>query len=155
LCIDPWTDAHLVQGDKLVDDLSAELSAEEAHTVFITNLLPYSRGDINFIRATSVEGAARYRANSTVETDTFGETRYAGRIALLHIDGNHEESAVAADMLAWGSLVLPGGWIVFDDYKWPYGDGPRVVADRFIESQSDRIGCAFYMGGALFVQMTL
>jgi cephalosporin hydroxylase len=153
LCIDPWSDSHLVQGDKLVDDLSAELSAEEAHAVFVTNLLPYSRGNINFIRATSVEGAARYRANSSVQTDAFGQTLYAGKIALLHIDGNHEESAVAADLEAWGSLVMAGGWIVFDDYRWPYGDGPRKVADRFIEEKKLKISWAFYMGGALFVQL--
>jgi cephalosporin hydroxylase len=153
LCIDPWSDSHLVQGDKLVDDLSAELSADEAHAVFVTNLLPYSRGNINFIRATSVEGAARYRANSRVKTETFGQTLYAGKIALLHIDGNHEESAVASDLEAWGSLVMGGGWIVFDDYRWPYGLGPRIIADCFLEENLGRIGCAFYMGGALFVQM--
>lgn len=153
LCIDPWSDSHLAQSDKLVDDLSAELSAEEAHAVFVVNLLPYSRGNINFIRATSVEGSARYRASSTVETEAFGETQYAGKIALLHIDGNHEESVVATDLLAWGPLVLPGGWIVFDDYRWPYGDGPRKIADRFIEEKKIEISCAFYMGGALFVQV--
>jgi cephalosporin hydroxylase len=153
LCVDPWSDSHLVQGDKLVDELSAEVSAEEAHAVFITNLLPYSRGNINFIRATSVEGALRYRANSKVETDAFGVTRYAGKIALFHIDGNHEESAVSADLEAWGSLVMAGGWIVFDDYRWPYGIGPRVVADRFVQERKREIGCAFYMGGALFVQL--
>ena len=153
LCIDPWSDAHLAQGDKLVDDLSAEVSAEEAHAFFIANLLPYGRGNINFIRATSVEGAARYRANRNVQSAAFGETNYSGKISLLHIDGNHEESAVAADLQAWGSLVVAEGWIIFDDYKWPYGDGPRLVADRFLSERSAEISKAFFSGGALFVQL--
>ena len=152
LCVDPWSDAHLVQDDKLVDELSAEMSAEEAHKVFVANLLPYSSGNINYIRLPSVEGAAKYRKQRSVATVEFGETAFAGKIALLHIDGNHEESAVEADLQAWADLVIEGGWIVFDDYKWPYGDGPRRVADRYVGLHRDRVQRAFFSGGALFVK---
>ena len=152
LCVDPWSDSHLVQDDKLVDELSAELSAAEAHNVFLVNLLPYSGGSINYMKLPSVEGAARYRKQRVVATDEFGETAFTGKIALLHIDGNHEESAVEADVQAWAGLVVKGGWIVFDDYKWPYGDGPRCVADRYIGLQGDRVQSACFSGGALFVK---
>lgn len=153
LCIDPWSDAHLVQEDKLVDDASAEMSAEEAHQVFLTNLLPYNSDNINFIRMPSVEGAACYRASSIVSSDAFGETRYSGRISVLHIDGNHALNAVDDDTKAWAGLVMDGGWIVFDDYKWAYGDGPKVVADAFILANRPDVACAFFTGGALFVQL--
>ena len=153
LCIDPWSDAHLVQDDKLVDDASAEISAEEAHQVFVANLLPYSNGNINFIRMPSVEGAARYRDNENITTDAFGETHYAGKISLLHIDGNHAHSAVEEDTKAWSGLVTGGGWIVFDDYKWAYGDGPKLVADAFIQENFDSVSQAFFTGGAMFVRL--
>ena len=97
LCIDPWSDAHLVQDDNLVDDASAEISAEEAHQVFVANLLPYSNGNINFIRMPSVEGAAHYRKNRNITTGAFGETNYVGKISVLHIDGNHALKAVKED----------------------------------------------------------
>ena len=100
----------------------------------------------------SVEGATRCRKQRVVATDEFGETTFTGKIALLHIDGNHEESAVEADVQAWAGLVVKGGWIVFDDYKWPYGDGPRCVADRYIGLQGDRVQSACFSGGALFVK---
>lgn len=153
LCIDPWSDAHLVQNDKLVDDLSAEVSAEEAHQVFIANLLPYSNGNINFIRMPSVNGAESYRKNTYIATEAFGETQYVGRISVLHIDGNHAQHAVEEDTKAWAGLVTDGGWIVFDDYKWAYGDGPKTVADAFILRNMQNVDCAFFTGGALFVRM--
>jgi len=153
LCVDPWSDAHLVQDDKLVDQLSAEVSAEEAHQVFLANLMPYSDGNINFLRLPSVEGAAEYRKHRTVQTDGFGTTAYKGSIAVLHIDGNHEHSAVAADTHAWADLVIDGGWIVFDDYKWPYGDGPKLAADGYLASGARSISSAFFSGGALFVRV--
>ncbi len=157
LCVDPWSDAHLVQDDQLVDDASAEISAEEAHQVFIANLLPYSigsSGNINFLRMPSVDGAAFYRENAKVNTRPFGETQYAGKISVLHIDGNHALAAVKEDTEAWAGLVVASGWIVFDDYKWAYGDGPKVVADAFVQKNIKKIACAFFTGGALFVQLS-
>jgi cephalosporin hydroxylase len=154
LCVDPWSDTHLVQDDKLVDEASSEMSADEAHEVFVTNLIPYANGGINFMRTPSVDGAAAYGANTKVVTEAFGNTQYSGEISLLHIDGNHALDAVMADTKAWAHYVTQGGWIVFDDYKWPYGDGPRIVADNFISTNSKNIAAAFYMGGAMFVQMS-
>lgn len=153
LCIDPWSNAHLVQGDEkgLVD--SVQVDADEALTVFQINLLPYGQGMVNYLRQPSIDAAALYRGNPVVSTAAFGDTRYAGRIAVLHIDGNHSYASVHSDVLAWADLITPGGWIIIDDYIWPYGDGPQRVGDEFLAANLIGIHCAFVMGSALFIQV--
>jgi hypothetical protein len=155
LCVDPWSNAHLVQhdGDGLVDGGSATVDAAEALSVFEMNLLPYAANRVNYLRLPSVEGARHYGSQRYVTTPAFGTTRYEGRIAVLHIDGNHSYAAVKADVEAWTGLVACGGWIVLDDYTWPFGDGPRRAGDEFVAEHSERIACAFVMGGALFLQL--
>jgi hypothetical protein len=155
LCVDPWSDSLLPQLDAaLVDDSLQSISAERAFDVFSMNLLPVAAGRVNYLRMPSVVAAERYRQSPEVANPYFGSTRYSGRIALLHIDGNHDLAAVRADIQAWGPLLRrDGAWVVFDDYRWPYGSGPRVVADQFCQEHHEGIGCAFAMGGALFVGM--
>jgi cephalosporin hydroxylase len=154
LCVDPWSNTHALQDVSMLDGMADVMSAEEAHQVFLTNLIPYSDGHINFLREPSVVAATQYRSSANVYSPAFGKTNYAGKIALLHIDGNHKEVEVNADLRAWGDLVVKGGWVVFDDYKWPYGNGPRMVADRFIAENANSIARAFFMGGAMFIQLS-
>jgi hypothetical protein len=153
LCVDPWESDALVQGAPMVDAAAAEHDTEEALRIFEINLAPLAQGDLNYIRARSVDGAARYRANRKISTAAFGETEYEGRIAVLHIDGNHSEPHVAADTAAWTPFVLPGGWIIFDDYEWAFGDGVKRVADGWAEANAARIACQFQAGPSLFVQL--
>ena len=70
----------------------------------------------------------------------------------LHVDGNHSYESARADVDAWADLVIAGGWIIIDDYIWPYGDGPQRVGDEFLRSHQGEIACAFVMGSALFIQ---
>lgn len=156
LCVDPWSNAHLVQNDEkgMVDKVSAQMDAEEALAVFEMNLLPYNANHVNYLRMPSTDGARHYRQHREVTTSAFGTTRYAGQIAILHIDGNHNYAAAKADIAAWGSLVVAGGWIVVDDYIWPYGDGPQRVGDEFLAEHQDKIDVAFVMGSALFLQLS-
>jgi hypothetical protein len=155
LCVDPWSDAHLVQDDKngLVDTASAQFSAQEALDVFQINLLPCNRGDVNYLRLPSTEGATQYRSMAEVQTLAFGKTTYDGRIALLHVDGNHTYENAKADVAAWSGLVMPGGWIVIDDYTWPFGDGPQRVGNEYLAANQPLISTAFVMGGALFIRL--
>ena len=152
LCVDPWSNQHLVQNDEkgLVDNGSADINADEALTVFEMNLLPYNSNHINYLRMPSTEGAMYYRENRDVVTTSFGKTSYGGGIAILHIDGNHNYKSVKADIASWSGFVIEGGWIVLDDYLWPYGDGPRKAADEFLIENHHNIDCAFVMGGAIF-----
>ncbi|MDR1855438.1 MAG: class I SAM-dependent methyltransferase [Azoarcus sp.] len=150
LCVDPWSSEFLPQKTEWVDSTSSQRDFEEVLTAFQINLLPYAQGTVNYLRLPSLEAAQVYRRGTVVETAEFGETRYSGHIAVLHIDGNHEYENVRNDMAAWAELVQPGGWIVVDDYKWPYGDGPRRAADEFLQRRQCQ--CAFFTGGALFIQ---
>lgn len=107
----------------------------------------------NYMRNTSADAHARYSAKPEVTTSEFGTTTFVGSIAVLHIDGNHDEAAVAEDFGLWSRNLAPGAWIVFDDYNWPHGDGPRKVADRAIFEFGARVRRHFLAGGALFMQI--
>jgi hypothetical protein len=153
LCVDPWTSGDLVQNDPggAVDRFSAQLDPDEALDVFRINLLAVRRGSMNYLRMRSVDAARRCREKPWVATPEFGRTHYRRSIALLHIDGNHQYEAACADLREWTPMVRPGGWIVIDDYVWPFGDGPRRAGDQFLEAVSP--GNAFVAGGALFLQL--
>lgn len=155
LCVDPWKNENLVQGEKIVDSGSAQVDAAEALTVFQIGLTPFSSNHINYLRMTSVEAAKHYQDKQTISTEAFGKTEYSGRISILHIDGNHAYAAVKADIASWGRFVTAGGWVIFDDYIWPYGDGPKKVGDEFLENNRSRVATAFVMGTALFIQLSV
>ena len=153
LCIDPWSAVNLVQRDEagLVD--STSISTDEAFCVFLANLAPYSNGSVNYLRVPADDAAPRYLPRLEVESPTFGKTVYHGHIAVLHIDGNHSYENAKSDVRLWGPKVIAGGWLVLDDYVWPYGDGPKRAGDEFLNDYAGRFDCAFVMGSALFVRM--
>ena len=154
-CVDPWSDAHLVQGGaaSVVDLVSTQYSAEEAFQVFLLNLRPYTNGDLNYLRCPSADGATRYRTGNIITTAEFGNTRPVGAIALLHIDGNHSYACAKEDIASWAPAVAPGGWIIVDDYVWPFGDGPKRAGDEYLEAHADRIAMSFVTGSALFIRL--
>ena len=153
LCIDPWANEHLLQQDNqgLVD--SIPIDANEALTVFQLNLLPYAAGAMNYLRLPSVLAAECYQADNAIASPEFGTSHYRGRIGLLHIDGNHNYDHVKADLSAWANKVSPGGWIVLDDYRWPYGDGPMRASDEFVLRYRDQIETCFVCGNAMFIRL--
>lgn len=155
LCIDPWQSDYVVQNDTggLVDSCIHHYDYDEALRVFEMNLLPYSANDINYLRLPSVEAERQYGQKTAVRSPSFGTTHYAGSIALLHIDGNHAYEAARADIAAWEKHVVAGGWIIIDDYVWPYGNGPQSAGDEFLNENKNRLSCAFVMGTALFLQL--
>jgi hypothetical protein len=156
LCVDPWSNEHLVQNDanSMVDRVSAQIDAEEALIVFEMNLLPYNSNNINYLRMPSTDGVKHYREHRSATTTSFGTTNYCGQIAILHIDGNHSYAAAKADILAWSGFVVNSGWIIVDDYIWPYGDGPQRAGDEFLTDNQASIDVAFVMGSALFIQLS-
>lgn len=153
LCVDPWGAGEMMQGDALLDATSVELDTEEALRMFEINLAPLAEGRLNYLRARADAAASSYRPGLVVRTAAFGETTYEGAISVLHIDGNHLEAEVDRDCALWSPHVAPGGWIVFDDYEWAFGDGPRKVADAFVAANGGKIAAVFQGGPALFVQL--
>lgn len=89
LCVDPWSNAHLVQNEKIVDSDSARVDADEALNVFQIGLLPFIAKHINYLGMTTADGAKRYSDKRIVTSRYFGETWYADKISNLHIDSNH------------------------------------------------------------------
>jgi hypothetical protein len=156
LCVDPWSIEYLTQHDEkgLVDSVSRQWDTEEALIVFEMNLLPYNANHVNYLRLPSTDGAQHYRQHQSATTASFGTTDYCGNIAILHIDGNHSYAAAKADILAWSSFVIERGWIIVDDYIWPYGNGPKRAGDEFFAENNGKISTAFVIGSALFLQLS-
>ncbi|MES2025032.1 MAG: class I SAM-dependent methyltransferase [Pseudomonadota bacterium] len=156
LCVDPWSVEFLKQNDNggLVDQTIDQYDTNETLRVFEMNLLPYNKGDINYLRMASVAAAGHYTAHRNATTESFGSTDYAMRIAVLHIDGNHSHDAAKSDVEAWAPHVVAGGWIIVDDYVWPYGDGPQRVGNALIAEHQTQIAVSFVIGSALFIQLS-
>lgn len=153
LCVDPWARETMTQGNAIVDKGSDALDVDEALRIFEINLAPLANGRLNYVRERSAPVGRRFGPCFTAQTEAFGQTRYTGQIAVLHIDGNHAYENVAQDAAVWTPHVKPGGFVIFDDYVWPFGDGPRRVADRYLEDEADRIAFAFASGTAMFIQL--
>jgi hypothetical protein len=152
LCVDPWRTAELHQGITAVDAVFDEAPMDEIFEAFRMNLAPFL-GLVNYARERSEEAAFRYAHEHYFTTEDLGRTAYSGEIALLHIDGNHSLDAVWQDISLWHRFVRAGGWIVFDDYCWPFGTGPRKAADEFCGMYRRNLTAQFIAGGALFVQL--
>ncbi len=45
--------------------------------------------------------------------------------------------------------------MVFDDYEWSQGDGPRIVADQAVAGYGNSVDQKFLAGGALFIKLRL
>jgi len=155
LCVDPWDLGLSVQTDapEHIQEASGGWDWDVVYAGFLVAMSGCASPPFNYLRMTSAAAREHYGQGRTVASREFGETALAGAIALLHLDGNHDEAAVAEDFALWGPLVAPGGWIVFDDYNWPHGDGPRKVADRAIAGYGARVRRRFLAGGAMFVNL--
>nr|MCV4207877.1 class I SAM-dependent methyltransferase [Roseomonas sp. SXEYE001] len=153
LCIDPWSAEGTRQSRDDLDAVSMAADHEEAARIFRISLLSLGVPGVNYLRMPSVQGAAHYRADPVVRSEAFGETRHAGAISVLHIDGNHEYGFVSTDVAEWLPLLRDGGWLVLDDYLWPFGDGPRRVGDALLRERTADVLCAFTAGSALFLRL--
>jgi hypothetical protein len=155
VCVDPWDLGLSVQTDAPthIQQASSGWDWEVVYQGFLLAMSGCAAQPFNYLRMTSSEAATLYGREREVRSPEFGVMRTAGSIAVLHLDGNHDEAAVAQDFALWGPHVLPGGWIIFDDYNWPHGDGPRRVADRAIADYGPRAVRHFVAGGAMFLQL--
>jgi hypothetical protein len=155
LCVDPWDLGLSIQTDapEHIQDASGGWDWNVVYSGFLLAMLACASPPFNYLRMTSAEAHARYVAGGTITSREFGETALEGAISVLHLDGNHDEAAVAEDFALWGPLVRPGGWVIFDDYNWPHGDGPRKVADRAIAAYGAGAKRHFVAGGAMFVNL--
>jgi methyltransferase family protein len=78
------------------------------------------------------------RARASDISDTFPD----GSIGVLHVDGNHDEGAVSADLVNYLPKVGPGGFVVLDDVSWASVEPVRRMLDRehwlwFVDEAND------------------
>lgn len=154
LCVDPWSRQEVQQAeDAGVNSAMLTFDMDEVFRHFLAAMTTVGAGRANYLRMTSVAAASEFAKDGPIISQEFGATAYAGKIALLHIDGNHDTAKVIEDLVLWGNSIVPGGWLVIDDYIHAWGQGPKVIGDRLLECGADSILCSFVAGTALFIQI--
>ncbi len=158
---DPWSSEAGAQQDlpQALQDYTRSAGLERvAHAFEATFAALAPPGAMTAYRTPSTSGVAIYRGEADGEAVRLLKSRPAlkpaGRIALLHIDGNHDVACAAEDVALWSPLVPPGGWVAIDDYCWRYGDGPKRAGDALLDQWGDSVARAFVAGDCLFVQRT-
>lgn len=122
------------------------------HDIFRVNLFPIGIGVFNYLHNESTKAFEIYREKMCAESSIFGETKYTGKIALIHIDANHDYVNAKLDCDLWLTMLAPDGWLILDDYLWAHGDGPRRVGDEILAQRTKEIDRAFVCGKALFIK---
>lgn len=155
LTIDPWRSDAAIQRESpdefqaLVDEWDFEVLSEG----FMVNMIPFRADDHAHIRLASENAFKIYVDGEAILSPMGGRVAYSGKIAAIHIDGNHDYDCVKKDCELWLGRMLPGSWLILDDYIWSHGDGPYRAGNELLHDQPDRIGCAFVCGKALFVKL--
>ncbi|MGA0601679.1 class I SAM-dependent methyltransferase [Caulobacter sp. KR2-114] len=156
---DPWSTEAAAQKEmpQIMQDYTRAAGLERVALAFEATFAALAPpGAMTAYRTPSATGNAIYRGQADGEAARLLKARPAlrpaGRIALLHIDGNHDFEFAAEDVELWSPLVPPGGWVAIDDYCWRYGDGPRLAGDALLQRWGDEVARAFVAGDCLFIQ---
>ena len=161
LSVDPWDKGKVVdQGSDakiLNDELDESGAGIRFERIFASFLGSVSLLDnIGYIKDTSENAVSLYLDAAqlgVLNSAGLGEIPISGEIALLHIDGNHRYDFVSKDVEYWAPHIKPGGWLLLDDYCWAFGDGPKLVGDELI--QTDTFDICFTMSDTLFLRKRL
>jgi predicted O-methyltransferase YrrM len=127
ICVDTWLGGvdHVLASGSENDRLLDSVGCPRLYHQFIRNFKdsPHAQR-IYPIQNTSINGA-RILSHSKISAE------------IIYIDGSHEYSDVYDDMVAFWSLVSPGGIMFGDDFGFP-GVGPAVT--RFTIEQNLKFG---------------
>ncbi len=154
LTVDPWVADNAIQRQSpdSFQALVGEWDFEVLSEGFFVNMVPFRADDHAHLRRPSEQAFKIYADGEAISSALGQRIEYAGRIAVIHIDGNHDYDCVRKDCELWLGRMLPGAWLILDDYIWAHGDGPYRVGNDLLRDQRDRIECAFVCGKALFVR---
>lgn len=154
ISIDPWSNHAIEEQGPQAEILNKDIQNidfEKIFRIYISNLSLLNNA--GYIREVSVKAIDHYHHAATVgllKSPRLHAIPTAGRISLLHIDGNHDYMHVRQDIDTWSPRVISGGWVLLDDYVWPFGDGPKRAGDELLAShQFDQ---AFVMGDTLYLR---
>ncbi len=158
---DPWSTEAGAQKDlpRIMQDYTRAAGLERVALAFEATFAALAPpGAMTAYRTPSVSGHAIYCGGVDGEAarllKAHPKLKPSGRIALLHVDGNHDVPCAAEDVSLWSPLVASGGWVAIDDYCWRYGDGPKRAGDALLERWGDGVARAFVAGDCLFIQRT-
>jgi len=109
--VDPWSAEEAAESDNLalrdaIEHFVATTDFEGLFQEVTLKLKEYGLArHTRIVRSTSARAASRF-VDDGVAFD------------LVHIDGNHDTSAVLRDVRLYLPLVRPGGFVVMDDVSW-------------------------------------
>lgn len=155
LTIDPWQRDAAIQRkspsefQSLVDEWDFEVLSEG----FVVNMVPFGCDDHAHLRMASEDAFKVYAKGDAILSRMDRPVAFSGKIAVIHIDGNHDYDCVKNDCELWLDRMQPGAWLILDDYLWAHGDGPYRVGNELLRDQSARVATAFVCGKALFVKL--
>lgn len=155
LTVDPWTPFNAVQHDSplafqgMVDEWDFDVLKDG----FFINMVPFCADNHAHLRLPAEHASRHYLSGEALPNAMGDVVPFTRRISMIHIDGNHDFDAVDMDCRLWLPSLVPGGWLILDDYLWAHGDGPRRVGDRLLADAAHHISTAFVAGQALFVQL--
>ena len=155
LTIDPWSAMECIQRES-PDALQAVTDSwdyEVLREAFFVNMVPLRPDDHAHLRLPAAEAFSVYANGDPIKSALDQCIVYARRIAVIHIDGNHDYDCVKNDCELWLGRMVPGAWLILDDYIWAHGDGPYRAGNELLRDQPARIERAFVCGKALFVKL--
>lgn len=167
ICIDPWSIEKEDQGEKadiintnpdtekerVTDNISHDFEEHVFQGFTATMSL---LNNVSFIRKTSEKAISYYQEAADkrqLHQQELGTIPITGNIAMLHIDGNHDYAHVVKDISIWEPHVIPGGWVLIDDYLWVFGDGPKKAGDELLVT--GRFDLSYVAGDTLFLRKAL
>lgn len=154
LTVDPWLMGNAIQRDSpeqfqsLVDEWDFEVLSQGFHINLIA-----SRGDDHaHLRMPSEQGYGVYADGQPILSPFAQPVAFGRRIAVIHIDGNHDHDCCRRDCELWLTRLAPQAWLILDDYLWAHGDGPYRVGNQLLMDRAADIEKSFVCGKALFVK---
>lgn len=107
--VDPWDGELSVQQDspELIREMAFAWEPGVVATQFRINMLGLGSRGFAHLPLPSRKAFELYRQGGHLGDADFDGFIPAGRIAVLHIDGNHDYAAVADDWQRWGSRLMP------------------------------------------------
>ena len=155
LTVDPWAGTEAVQKDSpaFIQDMAFVWPPNCLPDGFRINMLGLGNKNFIHLRLPSADAFPKYASKQHLSDADFPGFTPCGRIAVIHIDGNHDYASVKQDIDLWGTRLAPGAWIIFDDYVWLHGNGPKRVADDFLGRNIHNISVAFCCGKAIFCKL--
>lgn len=155
ICVDPWNNVEIEdQGsDSVLASAAADVDLDRIFLSFIASVGLLE--NVGYIRGLSTDAAIQYANHrcGNLPPGELGSVPVAGKIAFLHIDGNHRYDFVKRDVESWYPFVMPGGWILLDDYVWAFGNGPKLVGDELLAA--GLFDLSFSASDTLFLRKSL